>query len=145
MTEEASQEDPSKTEMSSKESLQQSSPLGMDCERAITFITNHIQTHNIEGVNISTLSNLSNSAFLDKLSEMMLNPVLTECIGIAFYPLLSALVGRWAVFGEAGVEAIACALGRLIYLEARLKRYHKAPSILIADTHKKFCLRGRHS
>ena len=96
----------------------------MDCEDALSYITNYIQQRQIDQIiDFSTLQTLSNSAFLDKISELMLIPALTECIGIAFYPILPALVGRWTGVKEGNVEAVACALGRLIYLEPTLKRY----------------------
>lgn len=123
----SSQDDPSTmTPTSSKPS--DPPPLEMDCESAIAYVSDHIQNRQLEYVDLSTLPTLSNSAFLDKVSEMMLIPALTECIGIAFYPILPALVGRWAGTKGARVEAIACAIGRLIYLEPRLKRYN--PSTL---------------
>ena len=109
-------------ESASKESPYQS-PLEMDCDNALAYISDHIQNGQVDQIDFSTLQTLSNSAFLDKVSEMMLIPALTECIGIAFYPILPLLVGRWASVKEARVEVIACALGRLIYLEPRLKRY----------------------
>ena len=99
------------------------SPLEMDCENALAYISDHIQSRQLDQIDFSTLRTLSNSAFLDTVSEMMLIPALTECIGIAFYPILPVLVGRWAGVKEAKVEVIACAMGRLIHLEPRLKRY----------------------
>lgn len=99
------------------------SPLEMDCEDALSYLTNYVKQRQIDQIDCSTLRTLSNSAFLDKISEMMLIPAFTECIGIAFYPILPALVGRWTGVKEGNVEAVACALGRLIYLEPTLKRY----------------------
>ena len=96
------------------------SPLAMDCENALAYMSEHFQKRQLD---FSTHRTLSNSAFLDTVSEVMLIPDLTECIGIAFHPILPVLVGRWAGVKEARVEAIACAMGRLIYLEPRLKRY----------------------
>jgi hypothetical protein len=95
----------------------------MDCENALAYISDHIQNGQVDEIDFSTPPTLSNSAFLDTVSEMMLVPALTECIGIAFYPILPVLVGRWVGVNEARVEAIASAMGRLIYLEPRLKRY----------------------
>jgi hypothetical protein len=118
-----SPEDPSITKLHSNESSGPS-PLEMDCDHAISFIENHVEKQNIHGIDLSNWSALSNSEFLDKVSEMMLVPALTECVGTAFYPLLPALVGRWATIGEESIESIACAMGRLIYLEPRLKRYN---------------------
>jgi hypothetical protein len=99
------------------------SPLEMDCDNALAYVSDHIQNRHLDQVDFSTLRTLANAAFLDKVSEMMLIPALTECIGVAFYPLLPLLLGRWADVKEAKVEVIACALGRLIYLEPRLKRH----------------------
>ena len=130
MMDEDSQEDPSAVEVPSNVSFH-SSPLNMDCESAILFVKNHNQIHKIEGLNLSNMSMLSNAAFLDQVSEMLLIPALTENVGIAFHPLLPALVGRWAVVKDRGVEEIACAFGRLIYLEPRLKRFHRLSLILI--------------
>lgn len=99
------------------------SPLSMDCENALAYMSEHFQNRQLDYIDFSNLRTLSNPAFLDTVSEMMLIPDLTECIGIAFHPILPVLVGRWAGVKEARVEAIACAMGRLIYLEPRLKRY----------------------
>src|SRR5436190_6552068 len=129
------QEDPSMAEIPS--SGVQQSPLNMDCESAILFVKNHIQNHKIGGVHLLNMSMLSNTAFLDQVSEMLLIPALTENVGIAFHPLLPALVGRWAVVKDRGVEEIACAFGRLIYLEPRLKRYCHFPLFLISDTRRR--------
>jgi|SRR5579859_4698690 len=98
-------------------------PLGMNCEDAMSFVISHLQSQ--EGstdVIFPDLSSLSNSAFLETIAEMMLTPSLTECIGIAFYPILPDLVGRWGTMGVE-IEKVACGLGRLIFLEPRLKRY----------------------
>jgi hypothetical protein len=95
----------------------------MDCDHAISYLENHIQVKHLEGIDLSVMKTLSNQAFLDNVSEMMLVPALTECVAISFYPLLPALVGRWTLVKQGRIESIACALGRLIYLEPRLKRY----------------------
>ena len=105
------------------EQLQSGSPLDMNCEDAISYMLDHVQARNLTGVDMSQLSSLSNSAFLEKLSEMMLIPTLTECIGIAFHPVLPDLVGRWASLGNERTAEIVCALGRLVYYEPNLKRY----------------------
>jgi hypothetical protein len=96
--------------------------LDMDTEDALSYIGNYIAEHAVEGVDIAALPLLSNAAFLDRVSEMLLVPSLTECIGIAFHPILPALVGRWAVGRDDRLEWIACALARLLYLDPRLKR-----------------------
>jgi len=94
------------------------SPLDMNCEDALSFIADRLQ-HNV----MQDLALLPNSQFLDRIAEMMLTPSLTECIGIAFYPMLPDLVGRWAQFGHEACESMACGLGRLVYVQPRLKRY----------------------
>jgi hypothetical protein len=97
------------------------SPLSINCEDAVSFLADHI--YNLGGPELPDLTALSNSAFLDKISEMMLSSALTECISISFYPILPRLVGRWANLGEGSTESVACALGRLIHVEPKLKRY----------------------
>jgi len=101
------------------------SPLDINCELAIDFIEGHLQSQNVNiNFDFSILTSLSNNAFLGKIAEMMLVPELTDCIAIAFFPILSDLVGRWAILGEEHREKIACALGRLVHVEPKLKRYN---------------------
>jgi hypothetical protein len=98
-------------------------PLDMNCEDALDFIEAHLQSENVTfNFDFSTLTSLSNSAFLGKLSELLLFPELTDCITIAFYPILSDLVGRWTTLGEEYRERVACALGRLVHIDPHLKR-----------------------
>jgi hypothetical protein len=120
-SEETAKGEASTSQMSSSEPPEKSS-LDINCEDAIVYVINHVQSQNIPHVNLDFAS-LSNSTFLDKVSEMLLTPALTECIAIAFYPLLPDLVGRWAFLSDKRPERIACALGRLIHLEPKLKRY----------------------
>ena len=100
------------------------SPLNVDCETAIAFVMDYMKSENCPpGLEALDLTSLTNSAFLDKVSEMMLVPALTECIGIAFYPVLPDLVGRWALLGHKRTKQVAAGIARLIHLEPRLKRY----------------------
>lgn len=121
MGKEPNGKDASKVGDASRQS-QSVSPLDMNCEDAISYVLDHIQARNLAGVGMSQLSSLSNFAFLEKLSEMMLIPTLTECIGIAFHPILPDLVGRWGSLGNERTAEIVCALGRLVYYEPNLKR-----------------------
>jgi hypothetical protein len=105
------------------------SPLSINCEDAVSFAADHF--HSLGGGELPDLTDLSNSAFLDKISEMMLSPALTECTGISFYPILPCLVGRWANLGEGSTELIACALGRLVHIEPKLKRYYSIIFLLL--------------
>lgn len=106
----------------------QQSPLDINCEDAISYIQSHLQTHNIStNINLSELTSVSNFAFLERVAEMMLSPELTDCIAIAFFPLVPDLVGRWTKLGEDHREKIACALGRLIHVEPKLNRYVSPP------------------
>ena len=99
------------------------SPLEMNCEDAISFIRDHVQQHPVlQDMEFPDFSPLTNFAFLDKVSQLLLVPELTECVGIAFQPLLPDLVGRWAGVETERTEDVSCALGRLIYLDPRLKR-----------------------
>jgi hypothetical protein len=99
------------------------SPLEMNCEDAVSFIRDYVQQHpRIQDTEFPDFSPLTNFAFLDKVSQLLLVPELTECVGIAFHPLLPELVGRWAGVELERTEDVACALGRLIYLDPRLKR-----------------------
>lgn len=116
------------------------SPLDMNCEDAVSFMADHI--YNLGGFESPDLTALSNSAFLDKISEMMLSSALTECIGISLYPILPCLVGRWANLGDGSTESIACALGRLIHIEPKLKRYSLHHTSLISDIHRSCYLKG---
>lgn len=100
------------------------SPLDINCEDAISYIQVHLQTHNVStNINFSELTSVSNFGFLERVAEMMLSPELTDCIAIAFFPLIPDLVGRWTKLGEEHREKIACALGRLIHIEPKLNRY----------------------
>ena len=125
--EQGTQKGPSTMEMASTSS-NITSPLDMNCEDAILFLSSHLQKKNLDSFDVGDLTPLSNSAFLDKVSEMMLVPALTECLCIAFNPLLPDLVARWASLGEESTEAITCALGRLVHLEPKLKRYNPQPA-----------------
>ena len=99
-------------------------PLNMNCEDAVSFIESHLQSQNVNfNFDFSVLGSLSNSAFLGNLSELLLLPELTDSIAIAFFPILSDLVGRWTSLGQEYREQIACALGRLVHIEPKLKRY----------------------
>ena len=99
-------------------------PLNMNCEDAVSFIESHLQSQNVNfNFDFSVLASLSNSAFLGNLSELLLLPELTDSIAIAFFPILSDLVGRWTSLGQEYREQIACALGRLVHIEPKLKRY----------------------
>ena len=69
--------------------------LDINVEDALSFIGSYIDKESIEGVDVASLLPLSNAAFLDRISEMLLDPSLTECVGVAFHPILPALVGRW--------------------------------------------------
>ena len=97
--------------------------LDINVEDALSFIGSYIDKESIEGVDVASLLPLSNAAFLDRISEMLLDPSLTECVGVAFHPILPALVGRWVGRREERLEWIACALARLLYLDSRLKRF----------------------
>ena len=97
--------------------------LDVNVEDAVSYIRTYIDENSVEDVDIASLPLLSNAAFLDRLSEMLLVPSLTECVGIAFHPILPALVGRWVGRREERLEWIACALARLLYLDSRLKRF----------------------
>src|ERR1700733_2247574 len=111
-------------EVSSHEDSLHKSPLEMNCEDAILFIRDHVQQHPaLQDMDFPDFSPLTNFAFLDKASQLLLTPQLTECVGIAFYPILPELVGRWAGIEVERTEDVACALGRLVYLDPRLKRY----------------------
>lgn len=100
------------------------SPLGMNCEDAISYIKGHVQQQSarLQHLDIPDFSPLTNFAFLEQASQLLLIPELTECVAVAFHPLLPELVGRWAGVGLERTEDIAWALGRLIYLDSRLKR-----------------------
>ena len=120
---EVSQQDSKTMDTSLKPSLYES-PLGINCEDAMLFVINHISsTEYSPEFEARDLTSLPNSAFLERVSEMMLIPALTECIGIAFYPVLPDLVGRWGLLGQGRTEQVACALARLIPFEPRLQRY----------------------
>jgi len=97
--------------------------LDINVEDALSFIGSYIDKESIEGVDVASLLPLSNAAFLDRISEMLLDPSLTEFVGVAFHPILPALVGRWVGQPEERLEWIACALARLLYLDSRLKRF----------------------
>jgi hypothetical protein len=100
-----------------------SSPLNIGCEAAIAYVAQFIQSDECPlGIDLPDFSPLSNSQFLDKVAELLLIPSLTECVCIAFSPVLTDLVGRWATLGEKSVEKVACALGRLVHIEPKLKR-----------------------
>lgn len=100
------------------------SPLNINCEVAISHVAHFIQSDECpSGIELPDLSHLSNSEFLQKVSELLLLPSLTECICIAFFPVLTDLVGRWASLGDESIERVAGALGRLIHIEPKLKRY----------------------
>ena len=110
------------TEMSTATTYPQFDPLDINCELALLFIMDYIRSENFpSGIQLPDLTTLSNSIFLDKIAEMLLIPALTECITIAFYPILPVIVGRWAMSGDQ-VERIACAFGRILFLEPKLKR-----------------------
>jgi hypothetical protein len=102
-------------------------PLEMNCEDAIELVTERIRSvgegHRIDldQLELPDFSSLSNAGLLQKLSELLLIPPLTECLAIAFYPLLTDLVGRWEISERTRVS-VACALGRLIYIEPKLER-----------------------
>jgi hypothetical protein len=100
--------------------------LDLNTEDSVSYIKNYIEQNALEGVDIDSLPppESSNTAFLDRIAELLLLPSLTECVGIAFYPILPALVGRWTARREERLEWIACALARLLYLDSRLMRYH---------------------
>ena len=97
--------------------------LDINVEDAVSFMGSYIDKESVEGVDVTSLPPLSNAAFLDRISELLLLPSLTECIGVAFHPILPALVGRWMEQREERLEWIACALARLLYLDSRLKRF----------------------
>ena len=99
--------------------------MDINTEDAVLYISNYIEQNALERVDINSLPTpeSSNTAFLDRIAELLLLPSLTECVGIAFYPILPALVGRWTARREERLEWIACALARLLYLDSRLKRY----------------------
>ena len=97
--------------------------LDINVEDAVSFMGSYIDKESVEGVDVTSLPPLSNAAFLDRISELLLLPSLTECIGVAFLPILPALVGRWMEQREERLEWIACALARLLYLDSRLKRF----------------------
>jgi hypothetical protein len=110
------------TEMSTATTYPQFDPLDINCELALSFIVDYIRSENFpSGIQLPDLTTLPNSIFLDKIAEMLLIPALTECISIAFYPILPVIVGRWAMSGDQ-VERIACAFGRILFLEPKLKR-----------------------
>ena len=99
------------------------SPLEMNFEDAIAYITAHAKPlPHLRQTEFPDFSPLTNFAFLEQVSQLLLVPQLTECIGIAFHPVLPDLVGRWAGVEVERTEDVACALGRLIYLDPRLKR-----------------------
>ena len=99
-------------------------PLEMNCEDAVAYLAEYIERHPVlrqrEVPDFSAATN--NFAFLETLSRLLLVPELTECIAIAFYPVLPDLVGRLAEVEMDRTEEVACALGRLVYLDPRLKR-----------------------
>jgi hypothetical protein len=101
------------------------SPLDMDCEAAVLHVSQFIQSSDDcpADIVLPDFSPLSNSEFLDKVAELLLIPSLTECVCIAFFPVLTDLVGRWARLGEDSIRKVACALGRLIHIQPKLKRY----------------------
>jgi hypothetical protein len=101
------------------------SPLDMDCEAAVLHVSQFIQSSDDcpADIVLPDFSPLSNSEFLDKVAELLLIPSLTECVCIAFFPVLTDLVGRWARLGEDSIGKVACALGRLIHIQPKLKRY----------------------
>jgi hypothetical protein len=110
------------TEMSTATTYPQFDPLDINCELALSFIMDYIRSENFpSGIQLPDLTTLSNSIFLDKIAEMLLIPALSECVCIAFYPILPVIVGRWAMSGDQ-VERIACAFGRILFLEPKLKR-----------------------
>jgi hypothetical protein len=137
---EDSQEDSKAIEMHSNAS-QTGSPLDMNCEDAMSFIITYIQSENFTpGIAIPDLTSLSNSAFLDSVAEMLLTPALTEYVGIAFYPVLPDLIGRWTLLGQERREQVASAMGRLIHFEPRLKRYHPL-HFSNSGMHRNYCSR----
>jgi len=98
-------------------------PLDINCELAVSHIVQYIHSEECPpGIELPDFSSLSNLEFLDKVSELLLIPSLTECVCIAFFPMLPDLVGRWRGLGEEMIENVACALGRLIHIEPKLKR-----------------------
>src|SRR5579859_6173690 len=100
------------------------SPLDINCEVAISHVAQFIHSDECQSeVELLDFSHLSNSEYLKKVSELLLIPSLTECICIAFFPVLTDLVGRWASLGDDSIERVAGALGRLIHIEPKLKRY----------------------
>jgi hypothetical protein len=141
-TMEDSQEDSKVIEMPSTAS-QTGTPLEMNCEDAISFIISYMQSENFTpGIAIPDFTSLSNSALLDSVAEMLLTPALTDCVGIAFYPLLPDLIGRWTLLEQARREEVASAMGRLIHFEPRLKRYHPL-HFSNSGTHRNYCSRAR--
>jgi hypothetical protein len=112
----------STTEISTDTDAPQFSPLRINCDSALSYVMDYVRSENcLPEIELPDLTGLTNSVFLDKIAEMMLIPALTECISIAFYPILPDIVGRWTVFGDQ-VERIACAFGRVLHLEPKLKR-----------------------
>lgn len=110
------------TEISTDKINSQFNPLDINCEVALSFIADYVRSENFPSeVQLSHFTTLSNSTFLDQIAELMLIPTLSECVSIAFYPILPAIVGRWAMSGDQ-VDRIACAFGRVIFLEPKLKR-----------------------
>jgi hypothetical protein len=108
--------------MSTDTNAPQHSPLSINCDAAMSFVMDYVRSENCPPeIELPDLTDLTNSVFLDKIAEMMLIPALTECISISFYPILPDIVGRWPMFGDQ-VERIACALGRVLHLESKLKR-----------------------
>jgi hypothetical protein len=106
------------------------SPLDMDCEAAVLHISQFIQSDDCPAdIVLPDFSPLSNSEFLDKVAELLLIPSLTECVCIALFPVLTDLVGRWARLGEDNIRKVACALGRLVHIEPKLKRYFLGASV----------------
>lgn len=98
--------------------------LDMNCEDAISYIKDCVQQQGarLQHIELPDFSSLTNFAFLEQVSQLLLVPELTECVGISFHPLLPELVGRWAGVELERTEQVACALGRLVYLDSRLKR-----------------------
>jgi hypothetical protein len=100
------------------------SALDINCEAAVSHVAQYMHSEECPpGIELPDFSSLSNFAFLDKLSELLLVPSLTECVCIAFFPILPDLIGRWRGLGDEFIEKVACALARLIHIEPKFKRY----------------------
>jgi hypothetical protein len=103
---------------------QESSPLDINCEDALSFVEDWLRArYSAEAGQMQEFSKIENSAFLDRVAEMMLLPELTDCVATAFLPLLPDLVGRWTALEDTWREKIACAMGKLIHFEPKLQRY----------------------